>query len=208
MIYILYIIICGLVLGFRNINSGTFTHLNKNINFKYGNLNCPYRSTKLFSKRFEIYRLRRQKEIYDSFESIFTRQRGLRIGNNISPELIHGISVMEVKLNSDCTHADIYILVSGDSFQQRQCYSWLNRNSKRLRYLMGQMLKYRKNVPTINFHPYNFDIHDDEDDEDIEIEEKTYDENFGGNYEENLDEENIENDEEDQEKTLKLIEII
>ncbi|UVC50233.1 hypothetical protein MACK_004108 [Theileria orientalis] len=43
-----------------------------------------------------------------------------------------------------------------------QCYSWVNRNSKRLRYLMAQLLKYRKNVPSIAFEPYDVAKLDDD----------------------------------------------
>ncbi|AFZ80993.1 hypothetical protein BEWA_004010 [Theileria equi strain WA] len=85
----------------------------------------------------------------------YKSQRGLSIGRNIDPEVIEGISLVEVILNSDCSHATLYVSIAGDPFQQRQGLSWLTKRTKRLRYLMAQLLNHRKNVPTISFKKHD-----------------------------------------------------
>ncbi|ORM40750.1 uncharacterized protein BXIN_2313 [Babesia sp. Xinjiang] len=79
----------------------------------------------------------------------------LPIGRHLDPEIIDSMSVMEVSLNSDCSHARLKVCIAGDSFQQRQGFSWLAKNNKLLRYRLAQLLRHRKNVPTIAFESHN-----------------------------------------------------
>lgn len=118
---------------------------------------CPSRGGRfaLSISRYEIYRLRRQKEILDAMNYILERRDKLRIGRNIDPIIIESIHIVEVELNSDCSHARLKVCIAGDSFQQRQGFSWLEKNSKMLRYRMAQILGHRKNVPTLSFHSHN-----------------------------------------------------
>lgn len=105
---------------------------------------CPSRGGRfaLSISRYEIYRLRRQKEILDAMNYILERRKlfrmittsmcplskigdcaagdKLRIGRNIDPIIIESIHIVEVELNSDCSHARLKVCIAGDSFQQRQ----------------------------------------------------------------------------------------
>ncbi|CDR95290.1 hypothetical protein, conserved [Babesia bigemina] len=105
--------------------------------------------------RHDIYRLRRQKEILDAMNFILSRQDKLPIGRHLEPEIVDGMNVIEVALNSDCSHARLKLCITGDSFQQRQGFSWLSKNIKFLRYRLAQLLSHRKNVPTISFEHHN-----------------------------------------------------
>nr|BAN64558.1 hypothetical protein [Babesia bovis] len=86
---------------------------------------------------------------------VLSRQDKLPIGRNLDPDIIDGMNVMEVSLNNDCSHARLKICITGDSFQQRQGFSWLSKNNKLLRYRLAQILRHRKNVPTLSFESHN-----------------------------------------------------
>ncbi|GFE54711.1 hypothetical protein BaOVIS_021150 [Babesia ovis] len=105
--------------------------------------------------RHDIYRLRRQKEILEAMNFVLSRQDKLPIGRNLDPDIVEGMNVMEVSLNSDCSHARLKVCIAGDSFQQRQGFSWLAKNNKLLRYRLAQLLRHRKNVPTLAFESHN-----------------------------------------------------
>ncbi|GAB65965.1 hypothetical protein PCYB_081260 [Plasmodium cynomolgi strain B] len=104
------------------------------------------------SSRHEIYRKRFERELKETLQSILYK-KGIKINYkyHIDEDIIEGIAIHQVQLNSDCSVAKVFIEIMGDSIDSRQGYIWMKKNCKRIRYMLAQAIKHRKRVPFLNF---------------------------------------------------------
>ncbi|KJP87779.1 hypothetical protein AK88_02535 [Plasmodium fragile] len=104
------------------------------------------------SSRHEIYRKRFERELKETLQSILYK-KGIKINYkyHIDEDIIEGIAIHRVQLNSDCSVAKVFIEIMGDSIDSRQGYIWIKKNCKRIRYMLAQAIKHRKKVPFLNF---------------------------------------------------------
>lgn len=109
-------------------------------------------STNKNSSRHEIYRKRFERELKETLQSILYK-KGIKINYkyHIDEDIIEGIAIHRVQLNSDCSVAKVFIEIMGDSIDSRQGYIWMKKNCKRIRYMLAQAIKHRKRVPFLNF---------------------------------------------------------
>ncbi|SOV77019.1 conserved Plasmodium protein, unknown function [Plasmodium sp. gorilla clade G3] len=104
------------------------------------------------TNRHVIYRKRFERDLKYALQSIFYKQ-GIKLNYkyHIDEDIIDGISVYKVELNSDCSVAKVFVEIMGDSIDARQGYIWIKRNTKDIRYKLAQLIKERKRVPFLNF---------------------------------------------------------
>ncbi|SBT79099.1 ribosome-binding factor A, putative [Plasmodium malariae] len=122
---------------------------------------CPNVPRKLFpliflskkeSTRHEIYRKRFERKLKDAIQAILYK-KGIKFNYkyHIDEDIIEGITVYKVELNSDCSVAKVYVEIMGDSIDSRQGFIWIKKNCKIIRYNLAQLMKDRKRVPFLNF---------------------------------------------------------
>ncbi|GAW80456.1 hypothetical protein, conserved [Plasmodium gonderi] len=154
----LYIFFFLLTLAERNhtLNIRKTIHALNYVRFSNDNISSKNRSLTYLnnknSSRHDIYRKRFEREIKETLQSILYK-KGIKINYkyHIDEDIIEGIAIHQVQLNSDCSIAKVFIEIMGDSIDSRQGYIWMKKNCKRIRYMLAQAIKHRKKVPYLNF---------------------------------------------------------
>lgn len=75
----------------------------------------------------------------------------IKTKDEIEDKLRKKISVVEVDVSPDLAQAKVFISVYGETFEKREAYIWLVKNTKKIRHALVQKMKGMKRVPEIRF---------------------------------------------------------
>uniref|UniRef100_A0A0G4HH30 Ribosome-binding factor A n=1 Tax=Chromera velia CCMP2878 TaxID=1169474 RepID=A0A0G4HH30_9ALVE len=71
--------------------------------------------------------------------------------SSIDDSVLGGIVVTKVMLSKNFDWATVWVDILGDTFDQRQGLTWLDRNVKTIRHFLAQRFSFRKSIPRVRF---------------------------------------------------------
>ena len=75
----------------------------------------------------------------------------IKTKDEIEDKLRKKISVVDVDVSPDLAQAKVFVSIYGETFEKREAYIWLVKNTKKIRHALVQKLKGMKRVPEIRF---------------------------------------------------------
>lgn len=75
----------------------------------------------------------------------------IKTKDEIQDKLRKKISVVDIDVSPDLSNAKVFVSVYGETFEKREAYIWLVKNTKKIRHALVQKLKGMKRVPELVF---------------------------------------------------------